>query len=126
MIKNDDPRIQKYLTPYKYGKPVLEASGEAGAFDEQSVDIPFVFEHNGQFYMLYTGYDGKGYQSALATSDDLLHWKHKGVIMARGDENSDRWDKVGAAATWIIKDSNNIYDTQRLSKVDGKYWLVYH
>ena len=28
MIKNDDSRIQKYLTPYKYDEPVLIASGE--------------------------------------------------------------------------------------------------
>lgn len=126
MIKNIDPRIQKYLTPYKYEEPVLTASGQKGAFDEQSVDIPFVFEHQGKFYMMYTGYDGKGYQSALATSDDLLHWQPKGVIMARGEENSNRWDKVGAAATWIIKESDNLYDVPRLKKIDGKYWLVYH
>lgn len=126
MIKNSDPRIQKYLTPYKCSEPVLAASGTKGAFDEQSVDIPFVFAHNNQFYMLYTGYDGKGYQSALATSSDLVHWEPKGVIMARGEEDSDRWDKVGAAATWMIKESDNLYDTPRLKKIDGKYWLVYH
>jgi predicted GH43/DUF377 family glycosyl hydrolase len=89
------------------------------------VDIPFVFRHNDQFYMLYTGYDGKGYQSALAASDDLLHWTPKGVILGR-DLESDRWDRVGAAATWMIKESDNLYDIPRLRKVDGKYWLVYH
>lgn len=126
MIKNNDPIIQKYLTPYKYSEPVLTGSGKEGAFDEKSVDIPFVFEHHGKFYMLYTGYDGKGYQSALATSDDLLHWEPKGVILGRGAENSTQWDKVGAAATWMIKESDNLYDTPRLRKIDGKYWLLYH
>jgi predicted GH43/DUF377 family glycosyl hydrolase len=111
MIAINDEFIKPYLTPYKYPEPVLVGSGEQGAFDEQSVDIPFVFRHNDQFYMLYTGYDGKGYQS--------------GVILGR-DLESDRWDRVGAAATWMIKESDNLYDIPRLRKVDGKYWLVYH
>ena len=56
--------------------------------------------------MLYTGFDGKGYQSALAVSDDLLHWKHKAVILKRHME-SDRWDPHRRAATWMIKESDS-------------------
>jgi hypothetical protein len=26
--------------------------------------------------MQYIGFDGTGYQTGLAVSDDLLHWKH--------------------------------------------------
>lgn len=125
-MKNTAPEIQKYLTPYKYPEPVLTGSGVSGAFDEQSVDCPFVFRHQNQFYMMYVGFDGKGYQTGLATSDDLLHWKHKGVILERLPEDSERWDKVGAAATWILKKSDNLYDVPEIDKYDGKYWLVYH
>lgn len=123
--KKPTDEIQKYLTPFKYKDPVLTGSGIKGAFDEQSVDIPFVFRHQERFYMLYTGFDGKGYQSALAVSDDLKNWEPKGVILGREKESS-RWDKIGAAATWIIKESDNLYDTPTLKKVDGKYWMVYH
>ena len=71
--------------------------------------------------MLYTGFDGQGYQSALAVSDDLIHWTHKGVILKR-DLDSGRWDRVGGAATWMIKESDGLEDLPRLRKVDGKYW----
>lgn len=125
MIALDDPKIQKYLTPYRYKQPVLCPSGEEGAFDEKAVDIPFVFWHGEQFYMLYTGFDGKGYQSALAVSDDLLHWKHKGVILKR-QADTERWDRIGGAATWMIKESDDFQELPRLKKVDGKYWMVYH
>ena len=125
MISINDERIKKYLTPCKYPEPVLVGSGVPGAFDEKSVDIPFVFAHNNRYYMLYTGFDGKSYQSALAVSNDLLNWEHKGIILKRL-ENSKRWDRIGAAATWMIKESDNLYDTPRLKKIDGKYWLVYH
>ncbi len=126
MIRLTDPRIQRYLTPYKYGKPVLAGTGTPGAFDEKSVDVPFVFRHNHKFYMVYTGFDGKGYQSALATSDDLLHWTPQGIMIPRDPADSGRWDKVGTCVTWIIKESDNLYDTPRLKKIHGKYWLVYH
>ncbi|MCR1841302.1 hypothetical protein [Murimonas intestini] len=125
MISIHDERIQKYLTPYKYTRPVLTGSGIKGAFDEQAVDIPFVFWHGGLYHMLYTGFDGTGYQSALAVSDDLLNWKHKGMVLTR-DLDSGRWDGIGGAATWMIKESDSLWDIPKLKKVDGKYWLVYH
>ncbi|MFV0504926.1 MAG: hypothetical protein ACK5LT_13320 [Lachnospirales bacterium] len=73
-MKLKDKRIQAYLTPYKYPEPVLVGSGISGSFDEQAVDIPFVTYYNNKFYILYTGYDGVGYQSALATSEDLVRY----------------------------------------------------
>src|SRR3954471_11399197 len=84
--------IDPYLTPYKYGKPVLVGSGEPGAFDEHAVDCPFVFQHHDQFYMMYVGYDGIGYQTGLATSRDLLHWKPRGVILRRNEGAA--WDST--------------------------------
>lgn len=124
-MKRNDARIQKYVTPYKYPNPVLTGSGKEGAYDACGVDCPFVFQHNGRFFMLHVGFDGKGYQTALAVSDDLLSWEHYCMVLKREEEDS-RWDWVGAAGTWIIKESDNLYDTPKLRKVDGKYWMVYH
>ncbi len=125
MITMHDEAVRRVLTPYRVSRPVLEASGTPGAFDACAVDIPFVFWHRERFYMLYTGYDGKGYQSALAVSGNLLQWHPLGVILPR-DENSGRWDAVGCAGTWILKENNELRGIPRLKKVDGKYWLVYH
>ncbi len=124
MISNFSGKIQKYLTPYKYPRPVLVGSGVEGAFDSHAVDIPFVFFHNNLFYMMYTGFNGRGYQTALSVSTDLLNWRHRGVILKA--ESGVGWDKVGAAGTWIIKDSDNLFDIPRLKKIGGRYWLAYH
>lgn len=113
-----------YLTPYKYGFPVLTGSGQLDSFHQKSVDIPFVFWHNGQFYMMFVGYDGIGYQTGMAVSDDLLHWETKGVILPR--DHAGRWDSVGCAGTWIIKESNSLKETPTLKKIEGRYWMVYH
>lgn len=112
-------------TPHKWGRPVLHGSGIPGRFDEQGVDCPFVFRHNGRFYMMYVGFDGIGYQTALATSQDLLHWQHEAVILERL-MGSNRWDRVGAAGSWILLESDDLFDVPRLKKVDGKYWMIYH
>ncbi|MFR9148519.1 MAG: hypothetical protein ACLVLD_03810 [Hungatella sp.] len=39
--------------------------------------LRFFFWHQGQYHMLYTGFDGISYQSALAFSSDLIHWTLK-------------------------------------------------
>lgn len=124
MISNASDAIQKYLTPFKYGKPVIAGSGREGAFDRCSVDIPFVFYHQGKFWMMYTGYDGTGYQTAFATSRNLLDWEFRSLVLKRSD--SAAWDSIGASGTWIIKESDDIFDLPRLKKIYGKYWMIYH
>jgi len=115
--------IERYLTPYKRGVPVLVGSGEPGAFDERAVDCPFVFRHRDRFYMMYVGFDGVGYQTALAVSDDLLHWEHLSVILQRGEGNG--WDSRNVAGTWMLRE-NRMDAPPVLKKWDGKYWLAYH
>ena len=115
--------ITRYKTEYKLGKPVLEASGIKGTHNECAVDGNFVFWHNDRYYLMYFGYDGIGYQTALATSQDLFHWKPECVMFPRGYTNG--WDKGGIAGVWILRE-NDLYGRPALKKVDGKYWLVYH
>ncbi|WP_078544714.1 glycoside hydrolase family protein [Litchfieldia alkalitelluris] len=115
--------IEPYLTPYKYGKPVLVGSGKEGHFDKKAVDCPFVFQHNDKFYMMYVGFDGAGYQTALATSSDLLNWDHLSVILKRDAGNG--WDNNNIAGTWMLK-VHNMEAAPVLKKWDNKYWLVYH
>ncbi len=116
--------IKTYLTPYKLGKPVLTGSGQPERFDAMAVDCPFVFYHNNCYHMLHVGFDGKGYQTGLAVSDDLINWESKGAVLKREEHTA--WDRVGAAGTWIIKDTNNLSELPTLKKIDGKYWMIYH
>ena len=73
MIAASDERLRRFETPYHYPRPVLHGSGNPGSFDEKAVDIPFVFWHLGKYYMVYSGFDGIGYRSALAVSEDLVN-----------------------------------------------------
>ena len=102
---------------------VLAPSGIPGAYDEKGVDCPFVFSHGDHFYMLHVGFDGTGYQTALAESRDLVNWKKTHLLFPR--EQLQGWDSRGIAGCWIIKE-DSLEGLPRLKKIDSKYWMVYH
>ena len=115
--------ISHLITPYKYGEAVLTGSGVGGMYDRLAVDCPTVFSHNGRYYMMHVGFDGTGYQTGLAVSDDLVRWRKLGVMLRRGSNMV--WDSVGMAATTILMDKG-LYGGNRLRKWRGRYWLMYH
>ena len=69
-------------TPYKYGLVVAPSD------NYHKYDCPTVFRHDGRWFMTYVCYDGKegtdgrGYETWIATSDDLLHWTTLGRALA--------------------------------------------
>ena len=120
MSTND---FSSYFTPYKYGKPILEPSGKEGDFDRYGVDNMRICRHNGKFYCFYIGFDGSGYRTALAVSEDLLNWEKKGVVLDAGSGRP--WDTNGRAISCLLCDVD-LYGNRELIKHNGKYWLFYH
>ena len=114
---------RRLVTPYKYGRLVLSASEDPRAFDSKSVDCPFAFRHDGRFYMTYTGFDGTGYQTGLASSTDLVTWRKEGAILRR-DPNSPV-AKFNVSLNWILRE-NDVRSPGELRRVRGRYLGVYH
>jgi predicted GH43/DUF377 family glycosyl hydrolase len=110
-------------TPHKHPEPVLRASYEPGAFDSHAVDVPFVYRHDGRYWMTFVGFDGRGYRTGLAVSDDLLSWEKRGLLIDRGPAGSTTEHNV--ALTWIVRD-NALYGPGTLKRVDGRYLGTYH
>ena len=111
----------KVMTPHKYGKLVLSASKRDNDW-ECEVDCPFVFAYEGKYGMTYVGFDGIGYQTGLAFSDDLIHWRKKGVVINRILDMPYLENSI--ALTWILRE-NDLYSKGELKKVNGKYIGVY-
>lgn len=116
-------RAARYETPYKYGKLVLAASVEKDAFDSRSVDCPFVFSHDGLFYMTYIGFDGTGYQTGLASSEDLVSWKKLGCILRR--DPASPITRFNIAMNWIVRE-NALRSPGNLLKVRDRFLGVFH
>lgn len=115
--------LAPFRTPYKLGRRVLEKSAVPGSFDERSVDCPFVFSAQGRFYMTYVGFDGVGYQTGLAASDDLVHWERAGLILAR--DPSDPVARYNMALMCILRD-DALGSAAPLKKVGGRYLGAWH
>lgn len=110
-------------TPLKHGRLVLPPSFEKGSFDSHATDCPFVFEHDSRFYMTYVGWDGSGYRTGLASSDDLVSWSKEGMIIDRGPKGSVTEHNV--ALTSILR-RNELFDPACLKKVGGRFVGTYH
>ncbi|MDR0811374.1 MAG: beta-galactosidase, partial [Paludibacter sp.] len=110
-------------TPYKYGLVVAPAD------NFHKTDCPTVFRKNGKWYMSYLVYDGKsgkdgrGYETWLAESENLLEWKTLGRILQFADDQN-RWD-ANQRAGYIALIDNVWGGTYEPRKFNGKYWLSY-
>lgn len=120
---SDAKLLVRVRTPQKHPELVLAPSYEPGAYDALAIDCPFAFFHEGRYHLVHIGFDGIGYRTGLATSDDLIHWKKEGLILDRGPAGS--VTEFNAALTWIVRD-NDLYGPGTLKKVQGRYLGTYH
>ena len=61
--------------------PVL-APGAAGEWDSVDVLNPSVLRRNGEYWNLYSGFDGKTWHTGIATSSDGAAWRKTGRILS--------------------------------------------
>lgn len=108
-------------TPFKYG---LVVSPEDNG---HKIDCPMIYREKGRWYMTYVvyngkdGLDGRGYETWLATSDDLLHWQNLGRLLSYAEKGWDMNQRAGYPSlidwTW-----NGSY---AMKKYKGRHWMSY-
>ena len=112
---------QEVRTHYKYGMVVAPTD------NYHKIDCPTVFQQDGKWYMTYVvyngkeGLDGRGYETWLAESDDLLHWQTKGRLLSYKNEGWDMNQRGGfpALIDWTWGGSYGI------AKYKKNYWMTY-
>ena len=120
--QSDMQRIYNEVrTPYKYGMVVAPTD------NYHKIDCPTVFRVGDKWLMTYVvyngkdGLDGRGYETWLASSDDLLHWNTEGRILSYKEEGWDMNQRGGFPAlidwTWA--------GNYGISKYKKNYWLTY-
>ncbi len=102
-------------TPFKYGVVLAQPDSS------RMVDSPTVFRDNGTWFMTYIVFDGQGYETWLAKSDDLLHWESKGKLLSFTENTWDSNQKAGYLSLVNI-DWGGDYSVE---KYQGKYWMTY-
>ena len=104
-------------TPYKYGLVMVPTD------NSYKMDCPSVFKKDGKWYMTYLIFEGRGYETWLAESDDLLHWKHLGKVMSFSKDSTE-WD-VNQKAGYIALQDPTWGGSYEWKKYDDKYWMSY-
>ena len=112
----------RVATPLREDRLVIRPSFVAGAFDSHAVDCPFVFSIDGRQGMTYVGWDGVGYQTALAWNDGS-EWSAGEVVFPR--DPSDPLRRYNAALTSIARD-NELASAGELRSIGGWYYGTFH
>jgi len=113
--------FEEVSTPYKYGMVLAPTD------NQHKFDCPTVYRSGKKWYMSYIVYDGRtnrdgrGYETWLAESGDLLHWKTLGRLLSFRDEGWDANQRGGFMALEDIRWGG----TYELGQYDGKYWMTY-
>jgi predicted GH43/DUF377 family glycosyl hydrolase len=103
-------------TPYKYGLVLTPTD------NSKKMDCPTVFRKDNKWFMTYIIYDGRGYETWLAKSPDLLHWKTMGKIMSFSDTT--QWDNNQKAGYPALQDTR-WGGNYKWQKYQDKYWMSY-
>ena len=102
-------------TPYKYGI-VFKHSDST-----KLVDSPTIYRDKNIWFMTYIVFDGKGYETWLAESKDLLNWSTKGKILPFTEGTWDANQKAGYMSLVDIVWGGSYM----VEKFSGKYWMSY-
>ncbi|MCD7899998.1 MAG: beta-galactosidase [Bacteroides sp.] len=108
-------------TPYKYGLVVAPETNNS------KMDCPTVFRHKDKWYMTFViyngrdGRDGRGYETLIAESDNLLEWDIKGRLLSFRDGTWDTNQRGGFPALPDMEWGGS-YELQPWK---GNYWMTY-
>ena len=92
-VKISDEKIGEWSEPYRnwqyYPGLVIPSNPDIYGFEDvKMTDVPTVFQipNDDKWYMSFIGFDGQGYQSFIAESEDLVHWGNYRMAMGYGPE----------------------------------------
>jgi len=135
-LKNNDTlkinldTVKKWSAPFRgwyyYPEHVISANPGIEGFNEiQKTDVPTIYQlpNDKKWYMTFIGFDGIGYQSFVAESDDLVHWTNRGLAMGYGVKGS--FDHGGRVLGAFLYESYDIKSPRILKKYNNKFYSLY-
>lgn len=92
----------------------------------ENTDVPCVYQfadQPGKWFMSFIAFDGRGYNSFVVESEDLIQWSNPRLAMGFGPEGE--FDHGGCVIGAFLYSSYDIRAPRMLKKRDGKYWTLY-
>lgn len=127
----DRETLDRWSAPYRgwhyWPEPVIPSMPNIPGHETfRNTDAPCVYQLPGQpdrWYMSFVAFDGHGYNSFVAESDDLVHWKSPRLAMGFGKPG--QFDHGGCVVGAYLYESYDIRAPRTLKRRDGKFWTLY-
>lgn len=97
-----------------------------GHEDFKNTDVPCIYQlpgEHGKWHMSFIAFNGRGYNSFVAESTNLVQWANPRLAMGFGPSNE--FDFGGCVIGAYLYESYDIKAPRVLKKWDGKYWTLY-
>jgi len=126
----DAKTAKQWSAPYRgwhyHPDHVIPAKPNIKGFEKvRMADVPTVFQRPGdqRWYMTFIGFDGQGYQSFVAESNDLVHCTNMRLAMGYGPRGS--FDHGGVVLGAFLYEDYDIKAPRILKRHKGKYFSLY-
>jgi len=117
-----DPFRDWHYYPDHVIQPAPEIEGHPNV---ERTDVPTVYQRPGddRYYLSFVGFNGDGYKTFVAESEDLVHWSDPRLAMGFGEEGA--FDHGGVILGAYLYDSYDLDAPRTLAEKDGYYWTLY-
>jgi len=127
----DRPTLDRWSAPYRgwhyWPDPIIPAEPKIAGYEAfHNTDAPCVYQRPGQpgaWCMSFIAFNGKGYSSFVARSDDLVHWTDLRLAMGFGKPGE--FDFGGCVIGAFLYESYDVRGPRMLKRRDGKFWTLY-
>lgn len=107
--------FHKIKTSHKYGLVITAPEGKM-------TDSPSIFRKGNTWYMYYIIFDGRGYETWMATSKNLLEWETAGKVMSFTADTD--WDSNQKAGYLSLVDTK-WGGSYKIKRYADRYWMSY-
>lgn len=107
---------EEIKTPYKYGLVMVHED------TSNMIDCPTVFRKDSMWYMTYLVFNGRGYETGLARSSNLLDWERLGLLLPFTEKSTWDWNQAAGYPALVEHTWGGNYALQHF---DNKYWMSY-
>lgn len=123
--------LDRWTAPYRgwhyYPDPIIPAAPKIPGFEAfVNTDVPCVYQLPGRpdrWYMSFIAFNGRGYNSFVAESTDLIHWTNFRHAMGFGPAGE--FDHGGCVIGAFLYESYDIQAPRLLKRRDGQFWTLY-
>ncbi|HPA16764.1 MAG TPA: hypothetical protein PLU30_03375 [Verrucomicrobiae bacterium] len=123
--------LDEWSAPYRgwhyWPEHVIPAEpGIPGHEDFHNTDVPCVYQlpdEPDKWFMSFIAFNGRGYNSFVAESTDLVRWTNPRLAMGFGASNE--FDFGGCVIGAYLYDSYDIRAPRVLKRRDGRFWTLY-